>query len=169
MIDVLAFPPDPLQLESLRVAELARSRNLEQRRRVALFVGLGLALAWAADVGAAIDARGSAHPFAFAIASVVLAIAIFAAHFAASWLGARARALRCAADRRFADVRLGDARPLLAAATSDAVVAQYLRMVGRQQRALRVVELESLMAWTRSNQTAHARTAYAEAALAGAA
>jgi hypothetical protein len=153
----------------LRVAELARGRRLEQQRSVTLFVGVGLALAWAADVGAAFGARGGVHPFAFAVASLALALAIFAAHFVANWLGRRAAALRRSTARRFADARCGDAQPLLAVAANDRVVAQYLRMVGRQQRALRVIELECLMAWRRDHEAASAALAQEGLALAGAA
>ena len=94
MIDVLAFPPDGTALDALRAGQLAPGRRLEQHSRIARFVSFGLALAWAADVGAAFGARGSAHPVAFAIASIALAFTIVAANFVANRLAARAVASR---------------------------------------------------------------------------
>ncbi len=42
---------------------------------------------------------------------------------------------------------MGEARPLLQIAERDAVIAQYLRCVGRQQRALLRVERAALYRW----------------------
>jgi hypothetical protein len=154
MIDVLAFPPDEKTLAALRTAELARCRRLEQRAQIALFVSVGLALAWAADVGAAFGAPPGALTLGFGVASVALACAVCAAHLFARRLVARAAALRRRVDQRFADVRVAEARPLLALAATDRVVAQYLRMVGRQQRPLRAVELDCLTEWAKRQRPA---------------
>jgi hypothetical protein len=154
MIDVLAFPPDKMALDELRVAQLARCRRLEQRARVALFVSIGLALAWAADVGAAFESRPGVLTLGFGVASLALALAVCAAHVFARRLVARAAALRQRVEQRFADVRVADAQPLLAHAAADRVVAQYLRMVGRQQRPLRAIELTSLIEWAERLDTA---------------
>ena len=49
--------------------------------------------------------------------------------------------------RLYADVTLHDAPPLLALAREDAVVAQYLRCVGREGRPLLNLERIALYGW----------------------
>ena len=45
-IDVLAFPLDARQLRRLQAGEARRWRELERRARIALFIGVGMFLAW---------------------------------------------------------------------------------------------------------------------------
>ncbi len=147
MIDVLSFPPDERALDALRTVRLERCRRLEERGRLALFISLGLFLAWAADVGAAFESAAGALPMAFGLASVVLAVSIAAAHLIARHVLARSHAMRRQVEREFSAVRVCDAQPLITGAVNDRAVAQYLRMVGRQRRALRSIELQSLLTW----------------------
>jgi hypothetical protein len=51
-IDVLAFPPEELELERLRRIDELRSDELERLSRIALFISVGMFAAWAADVSA---------------------------------------------------------------------------------------------------------------------
>ena len=146
-IDVLSFPPSEAELRQWQAREAERWVELERRARIALFFGIGMFLAWAADVGAAFELgdRGSAW---FGVASVPLAIIVVLAHVVGRW--ALDRAARGHADvrRRYADVTLREAKPLIALSDRHPAVAQYLRCVGRQRRALRRLERAALHLWT---------------------
>ena len=75
-IDVLAFPPDQAELQRWHQTDTARWVELERRARLAIFLGVGMFLAWAADVGAAFEigsANGSTY---FGVASVPLALTV---------------------------------------------------------------------------------------------
>jgi hypothetical protein len=131
----------------LREAEISRAEWLERASRVARFVSVGMFVGWVADVTAAFaPGAGSAAPV-YGLASVALAVVIVGAYALAQRTLARADALRSLTERSFTIVRVGEVQPLLAHAASDAVVAQYLRMVGRQSRPLRQVELAALTRW----------------------
>jgi hypothetical protein len=147
MIDVLAFPPDAASIAGLRAERLRAAQPLERRGRVARFVSLGLFLCWVADVGAAFAPVPGADRLVFGLASVVLAVLVVATHVLARELLARAARYRRDAERDFSAVRLFDAEPLLARASGDPVIGQYLRMVGRQARPLVGIELAALMRW----------------------
>ena len=151
-IDVLAFPPDAAELRLQQTLEAKRWRELERRARVALFFGAGMFLAWAADVGAAFEVAHSSGSALFGAASIPLAITVVVAHLFGQW--ALERAARGAADvrQRYSDVTLREAQPLLNLAERDAVIAQYLRCVGRQQRALLRVERAALYQWTNGDR-----------------
>src|SRR5918993_2113591 len=146
-IDVLAFPPDAEELRRRQTHEANRWRELERRARVALFLGVGMFLAWAADVGAAFEVAHASGSALFGAVSIPLAITVLLAHLYGQW--ALERAARGEADVRqgYADVTMREATPLLALAQNDVVVAQYLRCVGRQRRALRCVERIALYDW----------------------
>ena len=58
-IDVLSFPPTRAELQRWQLRDSKRWRELERRARVALFFGIGMFLAWAADVGAAFEIAGT--------------------------------------------------------------------------------------------------------------
>ncbi len=147
MIDVLAFPPDVSALEQMREVRLARCSELERRARLAWFVSVALFMTWVADVAAVFEHDSGVLPAAFGLASLALAVAIVAAHGLGRILYGRAQRLRHATERGFAAVRLDQADELLALAARDAAVAQYLRMVGRQRRALRWIEHVALVRW----------------------
>lgn len=148
-IDVLSFPPETASLERLRNSELAASVELARRARVVTFVGVGLMLAWVADVAAVFEhARGS--PAGWGLLSVLLATLIVLSHIAGRHLQRRAERVRRRTEERFAPVRLQHADVLLELARQNVVVSQYLRMVGRQQRPLRHLEAEALQRWAAS-------------------
>lgn len=146
-IDVLAFPPDAAELQRQQTMEARCWHELERRARVALFFGAGMFLAWAADVGAAFEIAHESGSALFGAASIPLAVTVVVAHLYGQW--AFERAARGAADvkLRYSDVTLREARPLLDISRGDEVIAQYLRCVGRQQRALLRVERAALYAW----------------------
>jgi hypothetical protein len=145
-IDVLAFPPDARELQQWQSLEATRWHELERRGRVLVFLSIGMFLAWAADVGAAFE-LGDAGSAWFGIASVPLAILVVLAHVLGRWVLDRATRGHAAVRRRYADVTLGEAKPLLELAAKHAAVAQYLRCVGRQRRALRRLERSALYEW----------------------
>ncbi len=130
--------------------ETGRWIELERRARVALFFGAGMFLAWAADVGAAFENGQAGGSELFGVASVPIAIVVVLAQVIGRWALERASRGRTEVQRRYADVTLREARPLLEIAREDAVVAQYLRCVGRQRRALRKLERIALHAWSRA-------------------
>ena len=146
-IDALAFPPDTTELQRRQASEATCWRELERRARIALFFGVGMFLAWAADVGAAFEIAHASGSALFGVISVPLALVVVLAHVYGQW--ALERATRGLADvkERYSDVTVREASPLLAAAKNDAVIAQYLRCVGRQQRALLRLERMALYAW----------------------
>lgn len=147
LIDVLAFPPNDAELRRWRTIEGDRWHELERRARIALFFGAGMFLAWAADVGAAFemgDADGSAL---FGVASIPIAIIVVLAHVYGRWAIERAGRGLAHVQRHYGDVTLREAAPLLKLAHENAVVAQYLRCVGRQGRPLRKLERVALHAW----------------------
>jgi hypothetical protein len=145
-IDILAFPPDESTLRQWQTHEAARWRELERRARVALFFGIGMFLAWAADVGAAFELGDTGSAW-FGIASVPLATIVVLAQVLGRWALDRSARGHAEVRRRYADVTLGEAKPLLQLAEKHAPVAQYLRCVGRQRRALRRLERSALYAW----------------------
>jgi hypothetical protein len=146
-IDVLAFPPDALELGRRQANEARRWRELERRARIALFLGVGMFLAWAADVGAAFDIEHASGSAFFGAVSIPLALTVVFAHLYGQW--ALERAARGVAEvrQRYSDVTVRESKPLLVLAQRDVVVAQYLRCVGRQQRALLRVERLALYDW----------------------
>jgi hypothetical protein len=145
-IDVLAFPPDEAELDRLQGREAERWRELERRARLAIFFSIGMFLAWAADVGAAFEMDHSGSTI-FGLAAVPMAIVIVLAHLAGRWALERARTYRIEWERRYAYVRKADAASLLSLARRDSVIAQYLRLVSRQGRPLRVIEKTAMEAW----------------------
>ena len=145
-IDVLAFPPDALGLQRRQASEAKRWRELERRADIARFFGVGMFLAWAADVGAAFE-MAHASSALFGAASIPLAVAVVVAHLYGQWALDRAARGLTEVGQRYADVTLSEAAPLLAFAKNDAVIAQYLRCVGRQRRALLRLERMALYAW----------------------
>ena len=145
-IDILAFPPDEGELQRWQSREVARWRELERRARVLLFFSIGMFLAWAADVGAAFEI-GDAGSAWFGLASVPLAILVVVAHVLGRWILDRAARGHAFVRRRYADVTSGEAKPLLELAAKHAPIAQYLRCVGRQRRALRRLERSALYEW----------------------
>jgi hypothetical protein len=147
-IDVLDFPPDVATLDRWQREDIGATLERERRARIALFVSVGLFFAWVADVGATFEATDYS-PF-YGIASVLLAVIIVGFHLGGRWAMSRAQRARLALVRRHAAVRASDAGPLLDLAASDAVVAQYLRVVGRQGRPLRTLERAALEQWARA-------------------
>jgi hypothetical protein len=146
-IDVLAFPPDGVELRRRQSYETRRWRELERRARIALFLGVGMFLAWAADVGAAFQIAHASGSALFGVVSIPLAITVLFAHLYGQWALERAARGEAEVRRRYSDVTIRESTPLLALAQKDAVVAQYLRCVGRQQRALLCVERIALYDW----------------------
>lgn len=146
-IDVLAFPPDHAELGRRQARETDHWREVERRARVALFFGIGMFVAWAADVGAAFEIQHAGGSELFGMASVPIAIVVALAYLYARWGLERASRGRAEVQRRYADVVLREAEPLLELARRDAVIEQYLRCVGRQGRALSTVERLALHAW----------------------
>jgi hypothetical protein len=145
VIDVLAFPPSTDALDAMRRRRLAGTEETKRRGRLALFVSVTLFIAWVADVAAVFEQPAGIFSAAFGIGSVVLACMIVASHTIGRALMRRALRARLAAEHGFAAVRLHQAGEVLAVAGRDAGVAQYLRMVGRQGRALRVIEMDALI------------------------
>ena len=146
-IDVLAFPPGTIELQCRRESEARRWRELERRARIALFLGVGMFLAWAADVGAAFEVAHASGSALFGAVSVPLALIVVLAHLYGQWALERATRGLAEVEQRYSDVTVREATPLLAVAQKNAVVAQYLRCVGRQQRALLRLERMALYAW----------------------
>ena len=146
-IDVLAFPPDAAEFRRRSAHEARRWREVERRARIALFLGAGMFLAWAADVGAAFEVSHASGSALFGAISIPLALTVLFAHLYGQW--ALERAARGLADvgQRYSDVTVREATPLLAIAEKDMVIAQYLRCVGRQQRPLLRVERIALYNW----------------------
>ena len=151
VIDVLSFPPDESALELMRTAALEDSARQAHLGKVASFVGVGLMLAWVADVAAVLESQ-SAHSPVLGVFSLVLATLIVTAHFSGRHLRHRAQESRRRVERRFAPVRVEQAGSLLSLAQRNAAVSQYLRMVGRQRRPLRQIESESLQRWAIDNR-----------------
>ncbi|MEO8185774.1 MAG: hypothetical protein ABI580_00220 [Burkholderiaceae bacterium] len=146
-IDVLAFPPDTMELQCRQASEARRWRELERRSRIALFFGVGMFLAWAADVGAAFGIAHASGSAWFGAISVPLALIVVLAHVYGQWALERATRGLAEVKERYSDVTVREATPLLAVAQKNAVIEQYLRCVGRQQRALRRLERMALYAW----------------------
>ena len=147
-IDVLAFPPDLVTLQRWRAFEARRWRELERRARVARFFGMGMFLAWAADVGAAFEISSAGGSALFGLVSLPLALIVLLAHFYAQWARERSARGLTEIDHRYSDVTVRDAAPLLALAREHSAIAQYLRCVGRQPRALLRLERSALYAWS---------------------
>jgi len=150
-IDVLSFPPGEDALEQMRTAALEDVGRQAHRGKVASFVGAGLMLAWVADVAAVLESQASHSPV-FGVFSLVLATLIVMAHLSGRHLRLRAQKSWRRVERRFAPVRVEQAGELLSLAKCNAAVSQYLRMVGRQQRALRQIESESLQRFAAENK-----------------
>jgi len=150
-IDILAFPPDAGALEQMRAKALADAKTPQHHGQVASFVGAGLMLAWVADVAAVLQSS-NAHSPALGVFSLVLAALIIAAHLSGRHLRQRALQLRGRVERHFSPVRIEQAGVVLSLAQRDAAVSQYLRMVGRQRRALRQIESESLQRFAAENR-----------------
>lgn len=146
-IDVLAFPPNQAALQRWQLTDARRWLELERRARVATFLGVGMFLAWAADVGAAFEMGNADGSTLFGVASVPLALTVVVAHLYGQWALERVRRGLAEVEVRYGDVTMREAAPLLEIAKKNAVIAQYLRCVGRQQRALRKLERVALYAW----------------------
>lgn len=156
-IDVLAFPPDQAALQQWQLTESRRWLELERRARVATFLGVGMFLAWAADVGAAFEMGNADGSTLFGVVSIPLALIVVVAHLFGQWALERAARGIAKVELRYSDVTMREAAPLVEFAEKDAVIAQYLRCVGRQQRALRRLERIALYEWMeddRANSTA---------------
>lgn len=151
-IDVLAFPPDDAELRRWKTRELQRWLELERRARIALFFGAGMFLAWAADVGAAFEHGDPIGSTLFGVISIPIALIVVLAHVYGQWAIERAARGLDGVQRRYGDVTMQEATPLLRLSRENAVVAQYLRCVGRQGRALRKLERVALHAWVASKQ-----------------
>lgn len=146
-IDVLAFPPDQAKLQRWQQSDTVPWVQLEWRARVAIFLSVGMFLAWAADVGAAFEIGNADGSTLFGVASVPLALTVVLAHLYGQWALERARRGLAKVGSRYAEVTMGEATPLMELARRNPVIAQYLRCVGRQQRALRKLERIALYAW----------------------
>lgn len=151
-IDVLAFPPDQAELRRWQQSDTARWVELERRARLAIFLGVGMFLAWAADVGAAFEIGNADGSTLFGVASVPLALTVVVAHLYGQWALERAKRGLGKVALRYAEVTMSEATPLMELARRDPVIAQYLRCVGRQQRALRKVERVALYAWAEGDR-----------------
>ena len=151
-IDVLAFPPDQADLQRWQLTDAQRWLELERRARVAIFLGVGMFLAWAADVGAAFEIGNVDGSTLFGVASVPLALTVVLAHLYGQWALERARRGLAKVQLRYAEVTMREATPLIELAGRDPVIAQYLRCVGRQQRALRKLERLALNAWAEGDR-----------------
>ena len=151
-IDVLAFPPNQAELRSWQLSDNKRWVELERRARVAIFLGVGMFLAWAADVGAAFEIGDADGSTLFGVASVPLALTVVLAHLFGQWALERARRGLAKVELRYAEVTMGEATPLIELAKRNPVIAQYLRCVGRQQRALRKLERIALYAWAEGDR-----------------
>ena len=141
------FHLDTIELQRRQESEAKRWRELERRARIALFFGVGMFLAWAADVGAAFEMAHESGSALFGAVSVPLALIVVLAHVYGQWALERASRGFAEVEQRYSDVTVREATPLLAVAKNNAVVAQYLRCVGRQQRALLRLERMALYAW----------------------
>ncbi|HJW51859.1 MAG TPA: hypothetical protein VJ501_07600 [Burkholderiaceae bacterium] len=150
-IDILSFPPDESALEQMRAKALDNAKTPQHYGQVASFVGAGLMLAWVADVAAVLESS-STHSPALGVFSLVLAALIITAHLWGRHLRQRALQLRGRVERYFSPVRIEQAGVVLSLAQRDAAVSQYLRMVGRQRRALRQIESESLQRFAAENR-----------------
>lgn len=148
VIDVLAFPPTATALARARERALARVERMVRLGRWSRFVSVGMFLSWIADVTAALAPPAHDTALLFGVGSLLLSVCVISAHLFANRTLGKALRLRRSIDRDFGVVRLGDAQPLLASARDDVVVAQYLRMVGRQQRPLTGIELAALTGWS---------------------
>lgn len=146
-IDVLAFPPDQAELQRWQTLEAEHWRESERRARIVLFFGAGMFLAWAADVGAAFEMSDSGGSTLFGMASVPIAIIVVLAHLYGQWSLDRAGRGLNDVLRHYSDVTLHESAPLIKLARENAVVAQYLRCVGRQGRPLLKLERIALHAW----------------------
>ncbi len=161
-IDVLAFPPDQAALQRWQLTESKRWLELERRARVATFLGVGMFLAWAADVGAAFEMGHADGSTLFGVASIPLALIVVVAHLYGQWALERAARGIAKVELRYGDVMMREAAPLVEFAKRSAVIAQYLRCVGRQHRPLRKLERIALYAWIegdRANSPAPRETA----------
>jgi len=145
-IDVLAFPPEEMELERLRRIDELRSDELERRSRIALFISVGMFAAWAADVSAVFAHGQSPASAVYGVLSVPLAVIIVVSLLYGRWALARSEQARQAL-KLHAAVRAADSATLLELAAHSPVVAQYLRLVGRQQRPLRELERLALETW----------------------
>lgn len=150
LIDVLAFPPNDAELCHWQAQQRERWRELERRARIALFFGAGMFLAWAADVGAAFE-LGDAL---FGVAAIPIALIVVLAHIYGQWAIERAHRGLAEVQQNYSDVTVREATPLLDLARGNAVVAQYLRCVGRQGRPLRRLERIALHAWVDASSSA---------------
>ncbi len=157
-IDVLAFPPDRAQLNQQRTNVEIMWRERERRARVVLFLGAGMFVAWAADVGAAFELAHSGGSTFFGVASVPLALTVVLAHIFGRWALERASRGMTEALRTYSDVTLREAVPLLKLASDNPPVAQYLRCVGRQGRPLIRRERIALHAWVNTYENPEAAT-----------
>ena len=155
-IDVLAFPPDQAELQRWQQSDTRRWVELERRARVAIFLGVGMFLAWAADVGAAFEIGSADGSTLFGVASVPLALTVVLAHLYGQWALERARRGLAKVELRYAEVTIGEAAPLIELARRNPVIAQYLRCVGRQQRPLRKLERIALYAWAERDRASGA-------------
>ena len=151
-IDVLAFPPDQVELQRWQLTDAKRWLELERRARVAMFLGVGMFLAWAADVGAAFEIGHADGSTLFGVASVPLALTVVLAHLYGQWALERAGRGLSEVELRYGEVTLREATPLIELAKKDPVIAQYLRCVGRQRRALRKIERIALYAWAEGDR-----------------
>src|SRR5512134_549134 len=88
-IDVLAFPPDEVELERRRRIDELRSDEFERRSRIALFISVGMFAAWAADVGAVFAHGQSAATAVYGLLSVPLAVIIVVSLLYGRWALAR--------------------------------------------------------------------------------
>jgi len=146
-IDVLAFPPNRTQLSQQRTNEEGAWRERARRARIVLFLGAGMFVTWAADVGAALQLAHSGGSTFFGVACVPLALIVVMAHLYGQWALERAGRGLAAARWRYGDVTQREAVPLIHLAREHAPVAQYLRCVGRQGRPLLRRERIALHEW----------------------
>jgi len=151
-IDVLAFPPDQAELQRFQLSDAKRWLEVERRARVAMFLGVGMFLAWAADVGAAFEIGSADGSTLFGVASVPLALTVVLAHLYGQWALERAGRGLAEVELRYGEVTLREATPLIELAKKNPVIGQYLRCVGRQQRALRKIERIALYAWVEGDR-----------------
>ena len=152
VIDVLGFPPTAAALAELREIDLSPAARLLQLGYWARFVTLGMFLGWVADVAAALAPGSGPAAVWFGVGSVLLAVSVVGAHLLATRALTGAAQLSQRTDRAFAAIGFSEGRMLLERAGSDAVVAQYLRMVGRQQRPLYRIELAALSEWLKTQE-----------------
>jgi len=139
-------------LQRWQLSDTRRWIESQRRARVARFLGVGMFLAWAADVGAAFEIGHGDGSTLFGVASVPLALTVVLAHLSGQWTLERARRGLAKVELRYAEVTMGEATPLVELAMRNPVIAQYLRCVGRQQRALRKLERSALYAWAEGDR-----------------